>query len=643
MKDMKASKILIVEDEAIVAADLAAKLTRLGYEIVGTAMDGLEAVEMTCRAGPDLVLMDIQLEGEMDGIEAAEEIRRRCHAPLIYLTAHSDRETLARAKLTGPFGYILKPFQERELTTQIELALYKHQTERELHRQREWLRVTLTSIGEAVIATDAGGNVTFVNPKAEFLTGWTMEDAVASPVGSVFRVVNEQTGEDMGEPVSQVLREGRPVGLSNHAALVTMDGRRVPVEDSAAPILDDEGIVIGVVLVFRDVTEKRRARERLQGNEERLRLATSAARLGVFEWDIPSDTVTWENERMYEIFGRSHEQGPLTRAGLLEVLDPEDVWIFQRDLTESLRPDKIFSTACRIRRADDGKKRWIEFSGRLESAPDGSARRIIGMVADITERKEMEDELLRSRDDLELRVQERTLELRQSNQALQDFASIASHDLQEPLRKVISFGSILKRKHGAHLGNQGRDYLGRMLNATQRMQSLLKSLLEYSWVTTKAVPFRKVDLRIVMDDVLSDLEVLIDGTGGRVEVGDLPVVSAQPDQMRQLFQNLIGNALKFHKEGFNPVVKVRTIPGCDGGARVVVEDNGIGFDELHLEKIFSPFHRLHGRSSRYDGTGMGLAICKKIVERHGGSITARSRQGEGATFIVDFPAPPSRK
>ncbi len=207
--------------------------------------------------------MDIWLEGPMDGIEAAEAIRRQHDVPVIYLTAHSDPATLARAKLTGPFGYILKPFEERELATQIELALYRHQADRQLRQQREWLRVTLTSIGDAVIATDAKGRITFVNPVAESLTGWKAEEAAGQPLQSVFRIVNEQTGQPLEEPVARVLREGRAVELANHTALVTKDGRTVPIEDSAAPILDAAGQVIGAVLVFHDVTEKRRAEETL--------------------------------------------------------------------------------------------------------------------------------------------------------------------------------------------------------------------------------------------------------------------------------------------------------------------------------------------------------------------------------------------
>jgi light-regulated signal transduction histidine kinase (bacteriophytochrome) len=227
--------------------------------------------------------------------------------------------------------------------------------------------------------------------------------------------------------------------------------------------------------------------------------------------------------------------------------------------------------------------------------------------------------------------------LERSNQALKDFASIASHDLQEPLRKVTTFGSMLKQKYGDSLGEQGKGYLEKVLDANQRMQSLLTALLEYSRLSTKAAPFEEVALTKVIQEVLADLEVRINQTGGEVCVGELPVIQADPTQMRQLLQNLLGNALKFHKEGEKPIVKVSSIPASNGLAQIIVEDNGIGFDEQYLVEIFAPFQRLHGKSSQYEGTGMGLAICKKIAERHGGNITAQSEPNRGSVFTVRLP------
>lgn len=231
-------------------------------------------------------------------------------------------------------------------------------------------------------------------------------------------------------------------------------------------------------------------------------------------------------------------------------------------------------------------------------------------------------------------------ELARSNEELQQFAFIASHDLQEPLRKIKAFGDRLKTTCEHILPPQANDYLERMLNATQRMQALIEDLLILSRVTTRAQPFIPVDLLQITQEVLSDLEVLIQQSGGKIELGNLPIINADPLQIRQLLQNLIGNALKFHLPDKIPVVSIYSEIITDENGKEIchlsVEDNGIGFDRKYRDRIFQVFQRLHGRSE-YEGTGIGLAICRKIVERHQGSITAQSEPRQGAKFIVALP------
>ncbi len=225
--------------------------------------------------------------------------------------------------------------------------------------------------------------------------------------------------------------------------------------------------------------------------------------------------------------------------------------------------------------------------------------------------------------------------LEDSNRQLRDFAFIASHDLQEPLRKLSTFGSILEARFSEGLGKEGQAYLVKMLEATARMNDLIESLLIYSRVTTGSEPFVSVNLGKLLIEVVQDLEIPIEETGATVETVDLPTVQGDPGQIRQLFQNLIGNALKFH--GGSPFVRVYGEVCLKGACKIFIEDNGIGFDEKYLDKIFQPFQRLHGKSSPFKGSGMGLAICRKIVDRHNGTITARSVQGRGSTFIVTLP------
>jgi signal transduction histidine kinase len=235
-----------------------------------------------------------------------------------------------------------------------------------------------------------------------------------------------------------------------------------------------------------------------------------------------------------------------------------------------------------------------------------------------------------------------TIRLEQSNRELQDFASVASHDLQEPLRKVQAFGDRLLTECGAAMGEQGQDYLDRMLKATKRMQSLIRDLLTFSRIGSKGRSFLPVDLAQVTREVLSDLEVRIAETNAVVEVGDLPTIDADAMQMRQLLQNLIGNALKFHQREKPAAVRVYVETAdfgatADGMFRLAVEDQGIGFEEKYLDRIFTVFQRLHSRTE-YEGTGVGLAVCRKIAQRHGGDITATSTVGQGSTFLVTLPS-----
>jgi PAS domain S-box-containing protein len=445
---MGKATILIVEDEEIVAADLAEKLKQLGYEVLGTTARGEEAIELACSLKPQVVLMDIRLKGPMDGIEASEAIRHRHCAPVIYLTSHSDTATLERAMLSEPSGYILKPFEERELSTAVEMALYKHQSDRQLREQREWLRVTLASIGDAVITCDTDCRVTFLNPIAEALTGWSTGEARDRPIQEVFSLINEQTRQPPEDPVALVLREGQVKALANHTALVTRDGREVPIEDSAAPILDADGQVIGVVLVFHDVTEKRRAHEALQESEarlqaaneelqaaneelqvqseelqsqnqelarlweesrrakealaasqERLSLALSSAAMGTFDWDIITNERIWD-DNVHRLLGTN----PKTFRGAAEeffgIMLPEDRVTVQDALSKAIETTGNYETEYRAVWPDN-TIRYIAAKGKVHKDRAGRAVRMTGICWDITERKLTEEALRRTKEEWE--------------------------------------------------------------------------------------------------------------------------------------------------------------------------------------------------------------------------------------------------
>ncbi|MFP4308631.1 MAG: PAS domain S-box protein [Desulfococcaceae bacterium] len=384
---MSQKSILVVEDEAVVGADLANKLERLGHAVAATAAGAEEAISLARRLRPDLVLMDIRLGGTMDGIEAADAVREELDIPVVFLTAHSDPATLKRAKIAQPFGYILKPFEERELASQIEMALYKHLAERRVREQREWLRVTLLSIGDAVIATDADERITLINSVAEALTGRTAEEAEGRPLAEVFRVVDEPTGTPLEPPVSRALREGKPVPLENHAALVRRDGGTVPVEDMAAPILDAAGRTVGAVLVFHDVTAKRRAAEALRQSEEKFRTAFANAAIGFTMMRLDGRFVD-ANPAYQRLTGYSAEE--LAAQTFREMVHPDDLAENERWM-DRLRTGAIddFVLENRYRRKD-GRVAWGRKSASLIRDAEGDPRWIIAFVEDISERKEAE-------------------------------------------------------------------------------------------------------------------------------------------------------------------------------------------------------------------------------------------------------------
>ena len=262
-KPVQPVHVLVVEDERIVARDIKACLEGLGYIVAGMATSGEEAIAKARDLCPHIVLMDIRLEGEMDGVEAAQHIWNELQIPVIYATGYSDTATVDRATDSELFGYILKPIKERDLYIAIKNALQRQQQQTSLIEQQRWVSMILKVIGDGVIVTDAQGQVKFLNLVAESLTGWMLEEAVNQPLLQVFQLVNEQTPHiPLENPVTEVLRTGKTVYLVNPVLLITKEGRQIPIADSAAPLKDNQGNIIGVVVVFRDVAERELVQER---------------------------------------------------------------------------------------------------------------------------------------------------------------------------------------------------------------------------------------------------------------------------------------------------------------------------------------------------------------------------------------------
>ncbi|MBN1850144.1 MAG: PAS domain S-box protein [Deltaproteobacteria bacterium] len=402
---------------------------------------------------------------------------------------------------------------------------------------------------------------------------------------------------------------------------------------SLHPVKDDAGKVMGLVLGLVDVTDRKVAQNALQESERKYRELQENSLDGFVRTSMKGIFIEF-NRVFTDMLGYTDEE--LHQCTYQEIM-PEKWHHMEAAMIRMLLKDGYTPLYEKEYIRKDGTVFPIEIRSYLTRDQNGQPLEKWAFIRDITDRKRTEEQL-----DMYLK------RLEESNKELQEFAFVTSHDLHEPLRKIQTFGTQLLDKHAENLDRQGLDYLTRMVNASTRMRTLIDALLNYSRLSTREMPYESVSLMEVMNVVLSNLETRIKETDALIDVGELPVIEADRQQMIQLLQNLIGNALKFSKEDVPPIIKVysKHIKPKKAQRRkhdtpresweVYVEDNGIGFDEKYVSRIFQPFQRLHGRSE-YDGVGMGLAICRKIIERHQGMIKAKSARGKGSVFVITLP------
>ncbi len=383
--DVISPRILVVEDEGIIAQDIKNCLENLGYTVPEVVFTGREAIEKAEKLRPDLVLMDIVLKGDIDGIETAAEIRRKYNIPIVYLTAYEDDKTLKRAKLTEPLGYILKPFEERYLRSSIEMALYKHEMESRLKENERWLGTILKSVGEAVIVTDNNASVRFMNPLAESITGWKSAEALGKNITEILKLVNEKTRGDIVNPVLTVLKDDVVLGKSNHTVLISKSGGEIYIDHSASPMRDEKGAITGVVLVIQDITDRRIAEGALKESENKYRNLFDYANDSIFVLSFSGRIISTNNEASRLLGYGKDELYVVNYYDLLNSSRAEN-----EDLLNNLKTQGSLSFETELRKKD-GSLVDVEVSQRIIELLD---EKVIQVFArDISERKIVQQQI----------------------------------------------------------------------------------------------------------------------------------------------------------------------------------------------------------------------------------------------------------
>jgi PAS domain S-box-containing protein len=498
----------------------------------------------------------------------------------------------------------------------------RKRTETALREQREWLRTTLSSIGDAVIATDRDGAIAFMNPVASSLTGWSSDEATGRPLRDVFQILDEETRGEVESPVERVIREGSVVGLANHTVLVARDGREIPIEDSGAPITDASGAVIGVVLVFHDVTERRRAEAALHNQRRWLQEVLDLAPTPILFVEPGTGKITFANRAADELAGGSFPTGEVAnRYG--------DQIAFSTADGEPLTVDELPSMRlARGERLDGVEIAWRSSRGlqsvlaHADTLPEMHGHPPTGILVfnDVTALKKIE------------------AELRDASQLKDEFLATVSHELRTPLTPIIGWIAMLRG------GLSDPATVERALDTIARnvrsQEQIIDDLLDVSRIISGKLRFEPsaVDLGEIVTSAVETVQpaAAAKGIGFETKVSPGLVVFGDPDRLRQVVWNLLSNAVKFTPDGGRVDVE---LAASEDGIRLEVCDTGQGIPSAFLPYVFDRFRQADSSTTRrHGGLGLGLSIVRHLVEMHGGKVRAESGgEGCGAKFVVTLP------
>ena len=488
--------------------------------------------------------------------------------------------------------------------------------QRRAEEQTRRLASIVESSEDAIFSKNLNGVIESWNRGAKKIYGYEASEIMGKHISIL---MNPQEWDKVSKFMEKV-QEGKTI-THYEGIRLRKDGSEFNVSVTLSPIRDSKGNVTSISVIARDVTERKKAEEDLKRSETILQEATRLSKVGAYEWDIKKDKFIFSPEwrRIHGIKEKS-----LSSKELIKITHSEDVLRVQNAMNEALEGKKQYNIEYRIINQINGEMKYIHALGTIIKDEEGNSAKMYGVAHDITESK------------LAFIERENLIdELRRSNDELQQFAYITSHDLQEPLLNIASYAQLLEKRYKGQLDSDADEFIEFMVNGAIRMKQQIKGLLDYFRVGTRGNEFKNFNAEDALDAALSNLHSSIGKNKAEVTYDNLPVISADESQIRIVFQNLIGNAIKFRKKDENPKIHISVLRE-ENEWIFSVSDNSIGMEQEYTDKIFEIFRRLHP-IGEYKGAGIGLAIVKRIIDRHEGRIWVESSLGEGSTFYFTIP------
>jgi len=679
--ESKNTHVFLVEDDPIICMHLEFMLKAQGYIVVGKATNGLYAIEDIRNSNPDIILMDVSLEGEMDGIETALIIKQKFNIPLVFITSFFDEETIARAKIATPFGYLIKPVSAKDLYVAIDISLYNHSIEKKLKESEEWFHTSLQSINDGIITVDTDSKIKFMNTPAEKILGIS-SSAVGQFLSSVYNPIREKkTSSGLESNILSILDEGETIYL------LYPDGTKIFLEETIRPIQDNKKEkFLGKIIVFKDITKKLALEQKF--------LTRLRYEIGISNFSkvllSPFTSIKSLNNSFRELLSFL-DMTRVTYYGFSEIGNERYFSILEEvkvndDLPPCNKPkddfEKYIQSSITILESNTllfgncynsnyfqetvsnrAIKSYIiipifyqhllngfvlfEDLNQLRDWPEEDLQifRIIGdLLSTFTERTKNENLIKNHRDYLEKLVEEKTSELRNTvklaqaaNIAKSEFLANMSHELRTPLNSIIGFSKLIKLPEGL---KKEEEFIGFIHTAGNHLLKLVNDILDISKMESgkMAVVKSKFDLyEVLLNSILIMKPQATKKSMRIVQPERLEIIyNGDEKRMRQVFINLISNAIKFTGESGLIEISLNQISNF---IEISIKDTGVGISLEHQKFIFDKFYQVgQVMYSEKEGTGLGLSISKYIVESHGGIIFLESEPGQGSTFTVRLPS-----